>query len=54
MKEGGSGLSLWYNGAIKEAKFFGETVVVASSKEEITIIPKGYSVPADADYFHCK
>jgi phosphoserine aminotransferase len=41
-------------GAIKEAKFFGETVVVASSKEEnYNHIPKDYSVPADADYFHC-
>lgn len=44
----------WANGAIKEAKAFGGTVVVASSKEEkYQYIPKNYSVPADANYFHC-
>jgi phosphoserine aminotransferase len=44
----------WANGAIKEAKAFGETVVVASSKEDkYKYIPKNYSVPADANYFHC-
>jgi phosphoserine aminotransferase len=58
MKEGGKAAYLdtgtWSSGAIKEAKFFGETVVVASSKEEnYNHIPKGYSIPADADYFHC-
>jgi phosphoserine aminotransferase len=58
MKEGGKAAYLdtgtWSSGAIKEAKFFGETVVVASSKEEnYNHIPKGYSIPADANYFHC-
>jgi phosphoserine aminotransferase len=44
----------WANGAIKEAKAFGETVVVASSKEDkYKYIPENYSVPADANYFHC-
>ena len=44
----------WANAAIKEAKLFGETVVVASSKSEnYNHIPKDYSVPTDADYFHC-
>lgn len=44
----------WANGAIKEAKAFGETLVVASSKEaNYTFIPKNISVPTDADYFHC-
>lgn len=44
----------WANNAIKEAKAFGETVVVASSKSEnYTHIPKGYDIPADASYFHC-
>ena len=44
----------WANSAIKEAKAFGETVVVASSKpENYNHIPKGYNVPSDADYFHC-
>ena len=42
------------SGAIKEAKHFGETVVVASSKpENYNHIPKGYTIPSDADYFHC-
>ena len=44
----------WANGAIKEAKAFGETLVVASSKESnYTFIPKEYSIPTDANYFHC-
>lgn len=44
----------WAAGAIKEAKAFGETVVVASSKaENFSYIPTGYSIPDDADYFHC-
>jgi phosphoserine aminotransferase len=38
---------------MKEAKLFGEVVEVASSKEaNYTYIPKGYTIPADADYFH--
>ena len=44
----------WANNAIKEAKHFGETVIVASSKaENYNHIPKNYSIPADASYFHC-
>jgi phosphoserine aminotransferase len=44
----------WASGAIKEAKHFGETLVVASSKSEnYNFIPKDYSIPTDADYFHC-
>lgn len=44
----------WAAGAIKEARQFGETVVVASSKaDNYTYIPKDYTIPADADYFHC-
>jgi phosphoserine aminotransferase len=43
----------WANNAIKEAQIFGETIVVASSEDKnFTYIPKGYSVPADVDYFH--
>jgi phosphoserine aminotransferase len=43
----------WANKALKEAKLFGEVVEVASSKEaNYTYIPKGYTIPADADYFH--
>lgn len=43
----------WANKAIKEAKLFGEVDVVASSKDaNYTFIPKDFTVPADADYFH--
>ncbi|MDR2039557.1 MAG: 3-phosphoserine/phosphohydroxythreonine transaminase [Bacteroidales bacterium] len=43
----------WANKAMKEAKGFGETIEVASSKDaNFSYIPKGYTVPADADYFH--
>lgn len=43
----------WAQNAIKEAKIFGEVDVVASSKEaNFSYIPKNYSVPCDADYFH--
>lgn len=44
----------WSSKAIKEAKLFGEVVEVASSKDKnFNYIPKSYSVPEDADYFHC-
>ena len=44
----------WANNAIKEAKLFGHTDVVASSKEQnYNHIPTNYVIPADADYFHC-
>jgi len=43
----------WASKAIKEAKLFGETVVVASSKDLMySYLPKGWKVPEDADYFH--
>ena len=43
----------WASKAIKEAKFFGEVIEVASSKESnYTFIPKNYTIPSDADYFH--
>ncbi|MDD2196043.1 MAG: 3-phosphoserine/phosphohydroxythreonine transaminase [Bacteroidales bacterium] len=44
---------VWAKKAIKEAKFFGETAVVASSADKnFTYIPKGYKIPTDVDYFH--
>lgn len=44
----------WSSKAIKEAKLFGETQVVASSKDKnYSYIPKGYTIPSDANYFHC-
>lgn len=43
----------WADKAQKEAKVFGEVVEVASSKaSNYNYIPKGYSIPEDADYFH--
>ena len=58
MKVGGKAAYLdtgtWANNAIKEAKLFGETIVVASSKEQnYNHIPTDYTIPTDADYFHC-
>ncbi len=44
---------VWAKKAIKEAKMFGEVDVVASSEDKnFSYIPKGYSIPKDADYFH--
>ena len=44
---------VWAKKAIKEAKLFGEVVEVASSADaNYTFVPKDYTVPADADYFH--
>ncbi len=44
---------VWANKAMKEAKGFGETVEVASSKDaNYNFIPKNYVIPTDADYFH--
>lgn len=44
----------WSVKAIKEAKFFGEVVEVATSRSEnFNFIPKNYEIPKDADYFHC-
>ncbi len=43
----------WAHNAIKEARLFGDVDVVASSEtEKYTFIPKGFTVPSDADYFH--
>ncbi len=43
----------WAKKAIKEAGLFGEVDVVGSSEDKnFNYIPKGFSVPADSDYFH--
>jgi len=43
----------WANKAFKEAKIYGEAVEVASSKDRnFSYLPKNYTVPSDADYFH--
>jgi len=56
-QEGGKAAYLntgtWSTKAIKEAKRLGEVVEVASSKDRnFSYIPKGYSIPSDADFFH--
>ena len=58
MRAGGKAAYLetgtWAGNARKESELFGETVVVASSEDKnFSYIPKGYNIPADADYFHC-
>ena len=45
---------VWAANAVKEAKYLGNVEVVASSEDiNYAYIPKGYSIPNDADYFHC-
>ncbi|MEP6260523.1 MAG: 3-phosphoserine/phosphohydroxythreonine transaminase [Gillisia sp.] len=44
----------WAANAIKEAKLFGEVDVIASSEDKnFSYIPKKFTIPTDADYFHC-
>lgn len=44
---------VWAKKAAKEAKFFGDVNIVASSSDQnFSYIPKGYTIPEDADYFH--
>lgn len=44
---------VWANKALKEAKYFGQVQVVATSKEaNFTYIPKDFEIPADAAYIH--
>ncbi len=44
---------VWAKKAIKEAKLYGDVEVVASSEDKnYSYIPKGYTIPTDADYFH--
>ena len=43
----------WAHKAIKEAELFGDVEVVASSRDDNYVyVPKDYTIPADADYFH--
>ncbi|WP_339610575.1 3-phosphoserine/phosphohydroxythreonine transaminase [uncultured Planktosalinus sp.] len=44
----------WASKAIQEARFFGEVLEVASSKDQkFTYIPKGFDIPAGMSYVHC-
>ncbi|MBN2407106.1 MAG: 3-phosphoserine/phosphohydroxythreonine transaminase [Elusimicrobia bacterium] len=43
----------WASNAIKQARYLGEVVEVATSKDKnFSYIPRGYGIPGDADYFH--
>lgn len=43
----------WSNNAIKEAKFYGDVVELASSKDHnFNYIPKNIAVPSNIDYLH--
>ena len=58
MTEGGTAAYLdtgtWSAKAIKEAGKLGNVDVVASSKDKnYNYIPKAYSIPGNAEYFHC-
>lgn len=45
---------VWAANAAKEAAYLGNVEIVASSEDKnYSYIPKQYSIPADADYFHC-
>lgn len=44
---------VWAKKALKEAKMFGQVDVVASSADKnYNYIPKNFTIPKDADYFH--
>lgn len=44
---------VWTKKAIKEAKYYGEVEVLASSEDEnFTYIPKGFAIPEDLDYLY--
>ena len=44
---------VWSSKAIKEARLFGEVIEVASSADKaFSYIPKGFDIPAEADYLH--
>ena len=52
-KAGYVNTGVWANKAIKEARLFGETDVVASSEyKNFNYIPKNYTIPTDLDYLH--
>lgn len=45
---------VWASRAIKEAKLFGKVNVLASSEDKnFSYIPKNYTIPTDAAYYHC-
>ena len=52
-KAGYINTGVWTKKAIKEAKFYGEVEVLASSEDKnFSYIPKGFDIPADLDYLY--
>ncbi len=52
-KAGYVNTGVWTKKAIKEAKFYGEVEVVASSEDKnFSYVPKGYEIPTDLDYLY--
>ena len=52
-KAGYYNTGVWAANALKEGKFFGEVVEVASSKDKnYNYIPKNVTIPTDIDYLH--
>ena len=52
-KAGYVNTGVWAKKAIKEAKYFGEVQVTASSEDRnFTYIPKGFDIPDDLDYLY--
>ena len=52
-KAGYVNTGVWTKKAIKEAKYYGEVEVVASSEDKnFSYIPKGFEIPADLDYLY--
>lgn len=52
-KAGYVNTGVWTKKAIKEAKFYGEVDVVATSEDKnFSYVPKGYEIPTDLDYLY--
>lgn len=52
-KAGYVNTGVWAKKALKEAKFYGEVVTVASSEDKnCSYIPKNFAIPTDIDYLH--
>jgi phosphoserine aminotransferase len=44
---------VWASKAIKEARYYGQVNVLASSEDKnFSYVPKSYQIPEDTDYFH--
>ena len=52
-KAGYINTGVWTKKAIKEAKFYGEVEIIASSEDKnFSYIPKGFDIPANLDYLY--